>query len=261
MHRFLPGITQPKDTDFLWRYMSFEKFVSLLSTKSLFFTRADKFEDPFEGFMPPSVKSVYESEANDIKSNDLGKSIAKWRKYILCSCWHHGNEESAAMWEKYHMNNSGIAIKTTVGNFKNCLGEGYNVFIGKIKYINHYEYEVQQSLPEKSIYTWYFHKREPFEYEREFRAIIAHYPSFLRDFIDSDGHLINPETILNREFPDICEIGIPFDIDVNTLIGEVITSPYIDGWVADTIRSVVKQYGFGFDVHPSPLLKEPSDTV
>lgn len=146
MHRYLPGITQPKDTDFLWRYMSFEKFVSLLSTKSLFFSRADKFEDPFEGFMPPSVKSIYENEANDLKSNDLGKSIAKWRKYILCSCWHHGNEESAAMWEKYHMNNSGIAIKTTVSNFKNYLGEDYNVFIGKIKYINHYEYDGQQNL-------------------------------------------------------------------------------------------------------------------
>ncbi len=65
MYRFLPGIARPKDTDFLRRYMSFEKFVSLLGTKSLFFTRADKFEDPFEGFMPPSVKSIYESEVDN----------------------------------------------------------------------------------------------------------------------------------------------------------------------------------------------------
>ena len=38
MYSVLPGITPPKDTDFLWRYMSFEKFVSLVGTKSLFFT-------------------------------------------------------------------------------------------------------------------------------------------------------------------------------------------------------------------------------
>lgn len=55
MNSVLPGITTPEDTACLWRYMSFEKFVSLLATKTLFFTRADKFDDPFEGFTPPSV--------------------------------------------------------------------------------------------------------------------------------------------------------------------------------------------------------------
>ena len=34
MIRKLTGITPPKDTDFLWRYMSFEKFVSILDTKT-----------------------------------------------------------------------------------------------------------------------------------------------------------------------------------------------------------------------------------
>lgn len=261
MYRLLPGISHPKDADFLWRYMSFEKFVNLLGTESLFFTRADRFEDPFEGFMPPSVSSIYKNEFNNSEINDLRMSIAKWHKYILCSCWHHGNEESVAMWEKYHMHNSGIAIKTTVGDFKNCLGQQYNVFIGKIKYINHYEYKVSQTLPEKSIYTWYFHKRKPFEYEREFRAIMVHYPSFLRDYIDNDGDLISPESILNSDFTDICEIGISFDIDVNTLIGELIKSPYIDNWVTETIRTTVRQYGFEFDVTPSRLFEDPSGIV
>lgn len=46
MIRELAGITLPNETDYLWRYMSFEKFVNLLDTKSLFFTRTDKFDDP-----------------------------------------------------------------------------------------------------------------------------------------------------------------------------------------------------------------------
>ena len=56
MIRKLTGIELPDDADFLWKYMSFEKFVNLLGTKSLYFTRADKFEDPLEGFTPPPVK-------------------------------------------------------------------------------------------------------------------------------------------------------------------------------------------------------------
>ena len=53
----LPGIMLPEDTAILRKYMSFEKFVNLLSTKSLFFTRSDKFDDPFEGFTKNHAKA------------------------------------------------------------------------------------------------------------------------------------------------------------------------------------------------------------
>ena len=32
--------------DILWRYVSFEKFVNMLKTTSLFFAKAEKFKDP-----------------------------------------------------------------------------------------------------------------------------------------------------------------------------------------------------------------------
>ena len=72
----LPGIELPDDADFLWKYMSFEKFVSLLGTKSLYFTRADKFEDPLEGFIPPSVKEHYKDTIGDITT--LEKFQENW---------------------------------------------------------------------------------------------------------------------------------------------------------------------------------------
>ncbi len=36
----------------IWRYLDFEKYKSLLENKALFFCRADKFIDPFEGSLP-----------------------------------------------------------------------------------------------------------------------------------------------------------------------------------------------------------------
>ena len=95
--------------------MSFEKFVNLLGTKSLYFTRADKFEDPLEGFTPPPVREHYKNAIGDITT--LEKFQENGHKYTLCNCWHHATEESMAMWEKYHMHNNGIAIKTTFGDF------------------------------------------------------------------------------------------------------------------------------------------------
>lgn len=39
----------PSDETVIWRFMDLAKFVSLLKDKALFMTRADKFEDQFEG--------------------------------------------------------------------------------------------------------------------------------------------------------------------------------------------------------------------
>ena len=44
-----PDLNPPQDNAVLWRYMDFTKFVSLLDRRALYFSRADKLGDPFEG--------------------------------------------------------------------------------------------------------------------------------------------------------------------------------------------------------------------
>ena len=61
MSKELKGIGQPEDTDTVWRYMSFEKFADILATESLFFTRVDRYDDKFEGYVPQSKTLSYES--------------------------------------------------------------------------------------------------------------------------------------------------------------------------------------------------------
>ena len=48
-----PTCVQPEnETVKVWRYMDFTKLISLIDSQCLFFTRADKFDDPFEGSWP-----------------------------------------------------------------------------------------------------------------------------------------------------------------------------------------------------------------
>ena len=50
MYNFHPVFEQPSDVNVrVWRYLDFTKLVSLVDSRRLYFTRADKFEDPFEG--------------------------------------------------------------------------------------------------------------------------------------------------------------------------------------------------------------------
>ena len=267
---FVNIIITPEDEDTLWRYVSFEQFVSMLKTNSLFFAKADKFKDPYEGFMP---RRILENFKQRLLHSDIPEKIIErimkenevYRRYILCNCWHQNVVESMAMWDKYHMRNSGVVIKTTVGKMKNSLSGECGVYIGKIVYIDN-ENDNDQYLKnlldlgrnigirvtEILLYSPYFRKRKEYEHEQEVRLIVDIVPAA---DVPADVPL---ETFLKNELPDMCDTGIPVNIDVSTLIDEVIISPYSESWVTKTVQSVVDKYGFNFEVNPSTLLNEPT---
>ena len=267
MYEELDGINPPNDKDILWRYTNFEVFVNLLDTEALYFTRADKFEDPYEGFIPQSIMDAYKQSLKRVTPEVFVEAITKWyeasRKYVMCNCWHQNVVESMAMWEKYHMRNSGVAIKTTMQNMKNSLLSEYSIYIGKIDYDNtdddrYMQNFLQSDIPlaKKLTYFPYFRKRKEYEHEQEVRLIVDIDP-FIRDALDNQT-VENIDSILETGLPDICDIGMLFNIDVNTLIDEVIVSPYAKDWITETLRSVVQKFGFNFKVSPSTLLDDPT---
>lgn len=269
MYEELEGINPPNDEAILWRYTNFEVFVNLLDTEALYFTRADKFEDPYEGFIPQSIMDAYKQSLKRITPAEFVEAIMKQheasRKYVMCNCWHQNVVESMAMWEKYHMRNSGVAIKTTMQNMKNSLLSEYSIYIGKIEYIygntddDQYMQNFLQSdipLAKKLTYFPYFRKRKEYEHEQEVRLIVDIDP-FVRDALDNQT-VENVDSFLETGLPDICDIGMLFDIDVSTLIDEVIVSPYAKDWITEILRSVVQKFGFNFQVSPSTLLDDPT---
>ena len=269
MYEELDGIHPPNDKDILWRYTNFEVFVNLLDTEALYFTRADKFEDPYEGFIPQSIMDAYKQSLKRVTPSEFVEAIMKQheasRKYVMCNCWHQNVVESMAMWEKYHMRNSGVAIKTTMQKMKNSLTSEYSIYIGKMEYIyeNTDEEQYMQNflqsdipLAKKLTYFPYFRKRREYEHEQEVRLIVDIDP-FIRDALNNQT-VENVDSFLETGLPEICDIGMLFNIDVSTLIDEVIVSPYAKDWITETLRSVVQKFGFNFKVSPSTLLDHPT---
>ena len=198
------------------------------------------------------------------------------RKCIMCNCWHKNDSESMAMWDKYHPRNSGIAIKTTMEKLKESLTDTIDVYIGDIKYMSHesikggailpiqkgndsnsFQFENLASLSSASLCYPYFFKRKAFEYEHEVRIIID-IESIMGDVFeklkDVDFSNLN---IIASKFPEISDQGRAYDVDVNTLVEEVIISPYAEPWIENTVRLIVQKYGFKFDVKSSTLLDLP----
>lgn len=242
----------PPDTK-LWRYQDFAKFVSLLDSKKLFFTRADSFDDPFEcargfnfqkdyiyandesylrlivttqlknaGNSNPSEAEIESALATE-KENYLKQQEEKRKKYFV-SCWHENERESEGMWKLYTSAQSqGIAVQTTPERL--CLALENDTFrIGKVEYISY-----DKPLEDSQVPVWY--KRDSFAHEREVRVVI-------QDIRHSGkGELVR--------------------VDLETLIENVYVSPTAPPWLDTLVKNVMHQYGIDKPVLYSRLNEKP----
>lgn len=243
-----PKPVEPSSDDKLWRYMNLAKFISLLSTRKLYFASIDSFEDVFEGAYSTNEsreailafnRAIYlhnkhqkchdddfegcsiNSEAETAKEEKIirvmnvlmertGKLL---RRSTYVNCWHLSENESDAMWKLYSSaGKDGIAIQTTYNNFKIAISSEVNVKVRKVQYIDYLNTYADIEEP-------YWYKRKSFEYENEVRALIAH-----------------------TEY-DLA--GLPVPVDLEKLIENIYVSPYAPPWYFDVVKSVLDK----FEVH------------
>lgn len=243
--------SQPQDaSEKVWRYMDFTKFLSVLESQSLYFTRADKFEDPFEGSYPkinviarqqiPLQVPEPRREGLQRAIDQWGVTNKQWPKYTAINCWHLNNHESAAMWRLYLKSNEGIAIQTTYQKFRDSFSKTTeNVLIGKVSYI---DYE-KESIKTGNFLTPFVHKRKSFEHEREIRALVMRPP-----IDDEKGLNFNRETINH---------GVSIPVDINKIIEKIFVSPEAPTWFTELVKAVVKRYGCNYEVTQSDLNQKP----
>ena len=219
MYKEHPSFNPPPDNAVLWRYMGFTKFVSLLDKSALFFVRADKLEDPFEGSLTDvNVLSRIAFYNQHLTKKELqGKRInleQLMRRFALISCWHESSYESAAMWSLYSREKDGIAVKTDFSSFKQSFTSNRDVYIGRVNYIDYR----RDHIPEGNTFNPFLYKRRSFEHEREIRAM---------NIVLSDKGFAQ----------DVCDIGLYFEVDLSLLIKEVIVAPFADDWLLELITS------------------------
>ncbi|MBI1893228.1 MAG: DUF2971 domain-containing protein [Candidatus Rokubacteria bacterium] len=157
----------------IWRYMDFTKFVAMLEEKALFFARADKLGDPFEGSYARKNEElrpvVYAGLQYDPSAwATFYRWVCQW---TMISCWHMNEHESAAMWKLYAKTNEAIAIRSTYALLRKGLDD--SVHIAVVKYIDY----GTKWLPEGNAYYPFVHKRVSFAHERELRAITGTLPT------------------------------------------------------------------------------------
>jgi hypothetical protein len=234
-----PYFEAPSEAALLWRYMDLTKLIALLHGKCLFFARADRLGDPWEGATSEgnaTYRRILESELGT-RQGRIGKLYESTRRHTYVSCWHENPGESAAMWTLYLKGDEGIAIQTTFERLRNALDkEPRDVHIGKVRYYN----PKLEILPEGNVLRQYLNKRKSFEHEHEVRAIFQDY-SNPRGF---DGEPLE-------------EFGLNIAVDIEMLIQEVYLAPTSPDWLAAVVQAVLDRFDIKRTVRHSALADDP----
>lgn len=255
-----PGFAPPENSSVpLWRYMDFTKFISLLESKALFFSRTDMLGDPWEGSLTRAeAERRKELEAKSIvrtlHSTTHEKILSEVTNSIV-SCWHMNEYESMAMWRLYLTGSEGVAIRSTyqrlINSFPRFDGQnkGANadstqkellIHVGVVHYV---DYESAKSPCARRILL----KRKSFEHEREIRAVAA-------DTTWGDSPTFDDQ---GRPLTRFEGGGDYVPTDLQTLIETVYVSPEAQPWFVDLVRSAVSRYGLPCSVHQSDLGRDP----
>lgn len=231
----------PQDVDVpLWRYMDLTKYAAMLSTGSLYFVRADRLGDPFEGSISRHNfrvrPDVYKGKGiPDHAWNQLSGAFKQARTWAFVNSWHANERESAAMWTKYAPRAGDIAVRSTYRKLAEALPEG--VHLGLVSYV---DYDAEW-MPEGNLLFPLFHKRKEFEHEREVRALIMAFPT-------------NPATQVGSLAG---EIGRTVPVDFRRLIDGVVLAPTTEPWVCAVAKAVTGALKGTWSVDASSLDAAP----
>lgn len=236
-----PVFTPPPDEAVkVWRYLDLAGFVSLLSSRSLFFRRADKFRDRLEGSfsranlrMRPEVYQAWEEEHRQIAFTQMAAAAQRVRSHVYINCWHMSERESAGMWDAYAGSNLGIAIQSTYSRLIGTLEENETgIYAGVVNYI---DYE-QDWMPEGNLFYPFVYKDLSFQHERELRCLI-------------------PPADMRGQPP--YEVGWNVEVDMQRLIENVVIAPYAQPWFTDVVESLIEKYDVNIPVRTSILGIDP----
>lgn len=245
----------PRSTP-IWRYMTLPALLMVLDSRKLFFRRASKFDDRFEGAIPRRAEEKLRAwQAQHMGPEAIQKyrdERAKSRERVVINCWHMSTHESSAMWSQYGKTEESVAIRSTVERLIMALprrrdGEekpGWEaLFVGQVEYI---DYAIAE-FPPHNLYYPYVHKREDYEHEKEVRAM-----TMISDAVQAAADADAP-----AEF-EVTDLGLLLPVDLDKLVESVHISPLAGPWFASIVHASLERFGFDSSrVKKSAMAEEP----
>ena len=214
--------------------MDFTKYVSLLESSALYFSRLDQLGDNFEGSITVATKKSLDSPdvalrddlraAMQSQTTSLRHTI---REGTYVNCWHMSEHESAAMWRLYSKTEEAISVQTSYGKLVDALSN--ELLVGLVNYID-YDNEI---IPSNNMLWPVMHKRLSFQHECEVRAVFG------------------------IDVADDSPLGKSVSVDLAALVENVYVSPESPDWFYQLVCDLTEKMGGTFTIVRSRLSEQP----
>ncbi len=232
----------------IWRYIEFWKLQDLVQTGQIYLRRSDKFDDEHEGLPPFEYERVLDLNRFDLnyineRDHHIG-SLAQFRQSLYVNCWHLDIGETATMWRQY--GKDGVAIISRYDLLKHVFHPlPDKVMVGLIRYGT-------KHLTGWNVIRFVTTKREKYSVEQEVRVMI---------WLTDSGDGMNRHFDLNNrphdrpiyDPPTTLPEGILRDINVTSLITEVVVSPFAPVGRLDEVQALLVASGITASVRESTL--------
>jgi len=206
--------------------MDFARFMQMIESRTLWFSRLDKLEDPLEGAHTDAELAGIRKHVEQKRAKQLISLFRSARKDAYVSCWRAGKTESLAMWDLYGKGSGIVAVKSTAGLLKEAV-KSYEeaVFISEVRY-----FDWNEAPGLDNVLVACSRKDLSYQHEEEVRAVL----------IDSAPRQ---------------KVGMAVSVDIDNLITEIIVGPREKEWVARLVEKIKKRYDLPQSVLASDRLK------
>lgn len=268
----------PPDESYLWRYLDFSKFVSMLLKKTLYFSKTSQFKDPFEGAIGiMDNKKSYDKSmlfallvahmtapTKDRDPLPPSKEITDKALNILdCIDKNNLSQEDEKLVNKAQslsQQMEDVRLLKRDYTFVNCWHE------------NTYESDAMWMLYSKDITnaiavrTTYNKLYLALDKDPDIKIGRVNYTDFNKSFSATDStqwykrHSFAHEkevraVFMNPNYKDNAAMEIPIDLDI--LIDKIYVSPYADEWFVEVVKDIAMKYGINKEILHSDLSKKP----
>lgn len=274
----------------LYRFIGFEDFVNLMINKKDRFAHPTSWDDKYEGFLFSHmedeadvrniVKIMYDilcvGNYDAIIKNYYNLWSGKWFTYG--QCW-SSHKETDAMWRCYSYGNKAVRLRTTESKLLKHVKtefpaeEKYDVCLQKVKYDlkknNTLEQQIVQMKVSKNPLEAYYHKRNVFSHESEYRLLVRNNQyywfdssSYKRAKFQIDEEIVgkNEEEIIDMLVDEIIKYRYQWNEKIDCrdmkIIDATNVSEFIDGvmihpsapdWYVSIIKDICSLTKIKFD--------------
>lgn len=248
----------------IWRYLAFPKFISLLATNALWFSKLQVFADALEGTTPEPTRTQMKDQDRGIEDwfqeERLKQQVRRFvednedsgRELIVANCWSIGEHESRRMWDVYVGNGEGVAIQSTARDLTRSLVLSHDSWwIGKVSYVNWANHSAM-TIPEgnQAHLRAFLKSEQDYSWENELRIATMNWvvPGCLNPDGSPPDERQKSGLVYSTDRP-----GIFVCTHLPALIKEVRSAPGASEWHYSLIKLLISRTGVQCPVSQSEL--------